>query len=594
MTFMACAAMLASAVALNSCKSDEPNGNPNLNDGDVVKTEFAISMPDNAVGGGARKMPAATVQHEGRDQFQGLTAITLIPYAKATDIESGDARLGTANIALADINAESELKTASNAKLYENISIPMTTSSFLFYAKSKTPGTKFQTGSLTATGIEDGAPAGISFALDKVIGTKEIADITADETIGDSLIQYLNLVADATDGTKAWKLYDPSTDDAGMAAMAATYKTMHGLSSFEVARVMTDLYNSLKPLTTVGGTVQTLAVNLRAAITDAQYAVLRAGQDSKPDTIVLKSSLEGFPMNENLPSGSVRVKYVAESTNAFVPCVEGDYTTQAPLDTYVYPAQLWYFANSQIKTANVSMKDSAIYDNTHTWDDVLAKYNGATAVNSRTRSVVITDTIQYAVGRLNVTVKLSNTSLVDKAGHTISCGSGFPVTAVLVGGQKNVDFKFEPNGAKEYTIYDNVMSKTGLKATTAAPAADEFNATLVLETAAGNHASSVEKDVMIAIELQNDATSDFIGVDGAVIPKGGKFYMVAKLQSQSASQTGEKVFKQDYQTTANLTISSLKSAYNEIPDLRTPQLELGMTVDLTWKAGHVYDITIDE
>ena len=65
---------------------------------------------------------------------------------------------------------------------------------------------------------------------------------------------------------------------------------------------------------------------------------------------------------------------------------------------------------------------------------------------------------------------------------------------------------------------------------------------------------------------------------------------------------------QDYVTTANFTIKlgtsstvfdqdapneeGLGDAYNVIPDLRTPQMELGMSVDLKWEVGHEYDIEL--
>ena len=49
---------------------------------------------------------------------------------------------------------------------------------------------------------------------------------------------------------------------------------------------------------------------------------------------------------------------------------------------------------------------------------------------------------------------------------------------------------------------------------------------------------------------------------------------------------------QDYVTTANLTISSLKGAYNVIPDLRTTALELGISVDLLWTPGLVFEVPI--
>ena len=60
-----------------------------------------------------------------------------------------------------------------------------------------------------------------------------------------------------------------------------------------------------------------------------------------------------------------------------------------------------------------------------------------------------------------------------------------------------------------------------------------------------------------------------------------------------------QVFKQDYKTIANFSISQntgdehkkgLGAAYNTIPDLRTPQLELGLSVDLHWEEGITFDV----
>ncbi len=167
---------------------------------------------------------------------------------------------------------------------------------------------------------------------------------------------------------------------------------------------------------------------------------------------------------------------------------------------------------------------------------------------------------------------------------------GFPVTAVFVGNQRQVLFDFTPTDAASptlYTIYDNEL--TGINATASY---STVNSLFVLETPASAVESpntSANADVQIALELTNNSGSDFIGANGQLIPKNGKFYLVATLIASKASETGKKVFKQDFVTTAQLTINSLANAYNEIPDLRTPQLELGMSVDLTWQTGHTYD-----
>ena len=81
-----------------------------------------------------------------------------------------------------------------------------------------------------------------------------------------------------------------------------------------------------------------------------------------------------------------------------------------------------------------------------------------------------------------------------------------------------------------------------------------------------------------------------------MIPSGSKFYLVAKLDPSSATQptngaTINQVFKQDYNTVVKLTIgrNALKKAYQTIPDLRSPKLELGLSVDLTWQQGLTFD-----
>ena len=132
------------------------------------------------------------------------------------------------------------------------------------------------------------------------------------------------------------------------------------------------------------------------------------------------------------------------------------------------------------------------------------------------------------------------------------------------------------------------------------------NYTLALETAA-------EQDVYVVLEFLNSG-DDFQGFDG-VVKKGCKFYMVALLvpdedvtdKVSGTVNTGKKVFKQDFNTIANFTIGAgakdgngdgisdtpegFANAYVTIPDLRTPQLELGFSVDLTWREGITFNYT---
>ena len=41
-----------------------------------------------------------------------------------------------------------------------------------------------------------------------------------------------------------------------------------------------------------------------------------------------------------------------------------------------------------------------------------------------------------------------------------------------------------------------------------------------------------------------------------------------------------------------LCLKDLKKAYNVIPDLTAPQLELGLSVDLTWQQGDTYAVEL--
>ena len=572
LTLFACAFLLTS-IAFTSCKDKE---NEPTKQEEVVKTEFSIALPDQVKS--KNRMPSSTVQIGGRTEFQGMTGITLIPFVKTSAILSTDTRLGD-NITLTDIADASALGTNSNAKVYTDVAIPLTTSAFLFYAKSAATGSKFEVGSLeeaNALAVNTDEPADLLFELEPIQGDyntniKNNADAVA-------LVAYLNSIANATDGTKAWKAYNTTDgDDAAMIAMFETYSTLHVLSSAGIARMLVDLYNSLDPFST------TLATNIKAAIANTTYATLGGSAGARTLTLVNAN----FPISLNLPSESVHITW---DTDHFRICESTEYTTanHANPSLITYPASLWYFANSRINTSNQSQKDR--YNGTNTWSQILGYHTDATAVNTKTRAVAITDPIQYAVARLDVQVKLASGTLDDNTPVTaqeITCAS-YPVTAVLVGGQKNVGFDFTPVGTTDYMIYDNVMTSSTMAATTSY---SDMNSTLVLETAedAGGHA----QDVRIAVEFTNASGKDFIGVDGCLIPAGGKFYVVATLEADDATETGNKVFKQDYTTTVKLNLLTLKGAYNTIPDLRTPKLELGFSVDLDWTAGHTYEVNIN-
>ena len=593
MTFIACAAMLASAVAFTGCKGDQ---NAPQQKAPEVTTDITISLPANAVGG-ARRMPGKTVQLE-ESNFQGITNITLVPFAKKGAIEAADARQGN-NITLGDIAATSELATVSKAKRYTNVKVPTNTASFLFYGESKAKDASgddlnFQKGVLNAD-RDASTPNGFKFELSPILTNKNTVTENAKCT---GLLAYLNSLLNAVDGAatpKAWKNYAAGTDDATYVNLRDTFQTLTTLTSFGVQRMMNDLYETLDLLP-----ASALRTNLMNAITNGTYVDFTPNPVPATDPkIVLKADYQGFPYSLNVPEGAVALAY---SAGQFVLADPQNYSTTfaVPLLTdYVYPSSLWYYANTRIKTSPNS-KQTELESSSLNWDGVLAAYElDNSYVSGTTRSIALKGVINYGVARLDVQVKAASTLLDNTKPTAVTVttnAGGYPVTAVLVGNQKNVGFDFTPENyhgdkTREYIIYDKVT-------TGAINTATEFtgpkNSTLVLATPQG-----ANNDVYVAIELQNNSGVDFRGANG-VIPAGGKFYLVGKLLSdkanvQESSETfnpGKRVFYPDYTTTARLTITSLEKAYNTIPDLRTPALELGLSVDLTWENGKVYDIDL--
>lgn len=225
------------------------------------------------------------------------------------------------------------------------------------------------------------------------------------------------------------------------------------------------------------------------------------------------------------------------------------------------------------------------------------------AVENSTRTVGLKDPVQYSVAVLKSTVRCKEATLEDnakdaggfKANQSITVNdNSFPVTGILIGGQPaSVDWKYEPASSEtfENTIYDNVMNGSPMYAKYTSEVPKVGNYTLVFD-----NKSTDKKPVFVTIELKNNSDKDFYGKDGIIL-KGAKFYLVGKLTPNATEgvtnpNSVDRVFMQDYVTTANFKITDLKSAYNCIPDLRTSGINVGLAVDLDWKSGITFDVEI--
>lgn len=595
-------------VALTSCSSDDPdNGgtNPNISQ-DAVKTSFTLSV--GIPGGGSSSAKPMTRMGEDITQaqetpaFRGMDNMTLIPFTTKAAITTSDTRAGSTNINLPNATENTllstQITTTGNAHVYTDVSVPVGVASFLFYGKAvdatagtdaSTPADMFKYGSLTTAGLSAGAPSGISFSPKQIY-------TGSDDTKAKSLATYLTTIAgssytDAQSTEHKWSAVTADKQGQG-SALATLYKNFTSLtagSSASVQEAVHELYTSLNSLLTGNQTEVNKGI-INAIITNIKTGAT-VGTDG---TVALNADYTGFPANINLPDGAVTVKC---TDGTFAAQTSATYTSSgsqvAALSDYVYPANLWYRANTLIKTSDKVLTDK--YTNGTAWADILKDYDDATGVvKNSTASIALVDQIQYAVGRLKMTVKAAESTLYDANGETVTVPtSGFPVSAVLIGDQRKVDFEFAPNSTdKQYTVYDKEL--TGINATTTASTA---NNTLVLQTPA-------DENVNVLLELTNNSGKRFKGKDGYV-PAGGKFYLLATLTPSNgqgyAKGTLDKVFMQDYVTTANFTIvkndgtshaNGLGAAYNVIPDLRTPALSIGLSVDLTWQSGLTFEVNM--
>lgn len=610
---------LVTPLLLSSCSSDDPSGQvAPTPTGETVKTSFTLSVglpkgngSNGAKGNFGTRMSEDVTQAQGTPVFRGMDNMTLIPFATGAAVTTSDSRAGSTNINLPNTTAntltQDQLTKTGNAHVYTNVSVPVGVRSFLFYGKAvdatagtdaSTPADMFTYGSLTTAGLSDGTPSGISFTPKQIYSTG-----TADTKATD-IAKYLTTIASSsytdnsvTPAEHKWSAVTADGSGQG-SALATLYKNFTSLSagsSTSVQAAVQELYTSLNSLLTGNQT------DVNKGIINKIIENIKKGATVASDgTLTLNSDYTGFPANINLPDGAVTVKF---ENGTFTAQTSATYTTDgtqvAALSDYVYPANLWYRANTLIKTSDKVLTDKYV-DGT-AWSDILNNYDDATGVvKNSTASIALVDQIQYAVGRLSMTVKVADGTLYDGNGETVTVPTeGFPVSAVLIGDQRKVDFQFAPvsKGEKQYTIYDKEL--TGINATTTGSSA---NNTLALETPA-------DENVNVLLELTNNTGKRFKGKDGYV-PAGGKFYLLGTLKPSEGTVDGKtsttlkQVFKQDYVTTANFTIvnntkdastnpnqdKGLGAAYNVIPDLRTPALSIGLSVDLTWQSGLTFNI----
>lgn len=557
--------ILAGAVGFTSCSSDNDLDQTNTTPGksEMVKTQFAINIP-NAGKVGSR-MSDEIVQNG--TAFRGMTNIQLLPFvlsdATITGPVTGNDFVAGKAFSLDPI-IPNELINNSNAKIYSNVEIPLGTNAFLFYgeATKKDDDQSDKTNGKLTPLLEGNAISAYSFSLSSIL--EETTDVTATQ---ESLLGILNGIAQ----TPGW-----SASTGALQSLYQSFILLKAGSSTSIRLTIENLYNELKSYS--GSDQVDLKNNLIAKIDDSFDATL----NNNVYTLTYKSNyLSKYPVSLGLPAGSAQVSW---DVTAFKYVTGTDLihnnANVAALTDYVYPASLYYTTNTPVSVSNATQ--SGNYAD-KIWTAIIADlYKDGAAVTATTQSVALTNAINYAVGRFDVKASFAEGDIKDKKDKTVTIENKFELVGVLVGGQKNVGWDFMPKAnANAVSIYDAAVAPTYITQTVP----DKIqNSTLVLATATD------EATINFVIELKNNGEK-FEGTDG-IIHKGATFYLLGKL-TKGTGTDAKPIFGKDLYTTATVTINSLKNAYNCIPDLKAPKLELGLSVDLDWKEGLTQDVTID-
>lgn len=604
----ASAMLLASAAGMVSCSSDsiEPTSGPGAT-GQVVKTQFAINIPygGNSSPNQAKKVTRMTDEMtQQSNNFRGISDIVLLTF-------NGDPSTAGNTEATRII----EIGTDANAyahneysKLYRDIEIPVGTNHMLFYGRAtrKSGDTDFQAGKIKDIGTKttEKVLANISHELTPINST---ANFTTD-TEAAKIINALNDIAKAkvAEGKDyTWATIGNETTlptwltENEKKFLAARYKEFISLKAGSRTSVVEFIKNLQTALVgETGGATIPDDKKLTKEIYDKCVAALGAIESIN------------FPGKFNLPDGVASLSWIAG---------ESKFAYNAPENVTIgtgnsinyqkicYPAELSYFVNT---TTMVSDKDMSNLNDFPAYND-WTNPNGAnwegknfseSDVKNSTKTVGLKTPVQYSVAVLKSTVRCNAATLKDNAkqaggfdeNQQISVpADGFKVTGILIGGQPaSVDWKYEPATAETFanTIYDKEMN--GSMVAKHEASASNANYTLVFD----NKKSDAQSPVYVTLELENNSDKAFYGKDGIIL-KGAKFYLVGKLTPNATEgvtnpNSVDRVFMQDYVTTANFNIKNLKDAYNCIPDLRTSGINVGLAVDLSWKEGITFDVEI--
>lgn len=482
------------------------------------------------------------VVQDANQSYRGLQKLLIVPFRTEGAVTATDFPL-LSTAMLSEVNRV----TGSYFYYMENFPLMSGTNRMLIYGQAAYVSGKEQpeqNGKLETALVDRMLPADIRFSL------KPIYNSTAVQQEAQDLADYLTFIAT----TPGWS----TTPDAQMKGLYLDFihtdPSMSGVMAGSAAHVK--------------AYVSALKTQLQAIDGELCNAIIARIDDAEKNACLSN----GYPSATlGLPDGAAALRWIPSESAFSVRTTTTTLDNINGINRYTYPAELWYYANSGIRTSEESVGKSTYSQTNEGWNDLLTdNYNGSGSVNSRTRAVAVEDPLQYAVGRLKMTLNTISGPLRDAKNRVVSnaYSATLPLSAVIIGGQHAVGFDFKPMGVQSDVdacfIYDRIVGNTGTVNT------------LVLQ-------SYDEEKVPIVLEFENKTGIAFAGEDGTIYPDT-KFYLIAEVDpaGKGTGSYANRVFTQDHTTIMTMSVQSLAHAYAAMPDLLSPRLEIGVQVKTEW------------
>lgn len=515
-------------------------GEDMLGAGEQKQLDLVLSIGNM---GNTTRQGLDVIQDEGQD-FRGLKSLLVIPFStNSVPVTAGDLPL-ISTVEGADIN-----RVDGQYYYYlDKFTFSRGTNRVLVYGQAANISGKeasVQNGKLETTLTKRMSPADIKFSLQSIRNTYDVhADAKA-------LAAYMTAIAN----TPGWS----STTDASLKALYLDFihadSEGSGLMAGSATNVKAYVAALKKQLQSIGGEL-------------SGEIIANIDNDA-----TIKSNT--YPASIGLPDGAAALKW--NNTEFSVRTQTTTIDNINAINRYTYPAELWYYVNSGIRTSRVEVPKTTYVGKE--WNTLLTTcYQAGHSVMNDTRSVAVEQPLQYGVGRLKMTLGTIPATMKDSKNQNVSIVSvdRMPLTAVIIGGQHTVGFDFKPLGESSDVdarfIYDPIVGNTGTVNT------------LVLQSYDG-------EKVPVVLEFDNKTGQKFAGKDGIIYPDT-KFYLIAQIDPTNLTEPQNKpddyddikkrVFTQDHTTEMTMKVNSLANAYSCMPDLLSPRLELGVQIVTQW------------